>query len=433
MSSSSSSSKTDVFFSFCSEEDPSKAFVSDLGHLLEQKDITTNFNDDAFLTEESKLVVVVVSQGYPVSVLCLNQLEKILKPQNEGPLSILPIFYGVDPSDVRKQTGELEEPFRKLREEYPDDIIQTWRNILIKLTTIPALDSRYWSNEADMIELIANEIVSIVSDKKPVAANSVGLVGLDRQMQTLYKLLDFKATEEVRLIGIWGPGGIGKTTLARYAYEEVRSNFQVHVFVDKAEKIYHHGQDLLELLTKDTQTGTQTTIRGLDVGMDKIKSTFGHRKGLIVIDCVDNIKQVKDIVYLAHWFIPGSRVIFVTQDRNLLVESGVEHDYEVQSLRYDEALQLFSQSAFDQQHPPTSFETLSLRAVHISGFLPLTLKILGSCLRGKDEAGWEKELQQLEGDQEKAIMEITKRRYTRAGKKEEDKETIPSFVFLSDE
>jgi transcriptional regulator with AAA-type ATPase domain len=229
-----------------------------------------------------------------------------------------------------------------------------------------------------MIELIANEILSI-SNRKPLTAKGDGLVGMDRQMQTLYKLLDFKAAEEVRLIGIWGPGGIGKTTLARYAYEEISSNFKVHVFVDKAEKICHQDRDL------------------------------------------------------AHWFIPGSRVIFVTQDRNLLVESGVEHAYEVQSLRYDEALQLFSHSAFDQQHPPTSFESLSLRAVHISGFLPLTLKILGSSLRGKDEERWEKELQQLEGDQEKAIMEITSKRYTRAGKKEEDKEKITSFILLSDD
>jgi len=373
----SSSSKFEVFLSFCSE-DPSKTFVSVLDRWLEQKDITTNFKDDSFLAEESKLAVVVVSESYPISVLCLNQLEKIVNSHSEGRLSILPIFYGVDPYNVRKQTGYLAEPFQELGEGYPDDKIQEWRVSLTKLTNIPALDSRYWSNEADMIELIANEILSI-SNRKPLTAKGDGLVGMDRQMQTLYKLLDFKAAEEVRLIGIWGPGGIGKTTLARYAYEEISSNFKVHVFVDKAEKICHQDRDL------------------------------------------------------AHWFIPGSRVIFVTQDRNLLVESGVEHAYEVQSLRYDEALQLFSHSAFDQQHPPTSFESLSLRAVHISGFLPLTLKILGSSLRGKDEERWEKELQQLEGDQEKAIMEITSKRYTRAGKKEEDKEKITSFILLSDD
>ncbi|AAD55632.1 Similar to part of downy mildew resistance protein RPP5 [Arabidopsis thaliana] len=421
----SSSSKFEVFLSFCSE-DPSKTFVSVLDRWLEQKDITTNFKDDSFLAEESKLAVVVVSESYPISVLCLNQLEKIVNSHSEGRLSILPIFYGVDPYNVRKQTGYLAEPFQELGEGYPDDKIQEWRVSLTKLTNIPALDSRYWSNEADMIELIANEILSI-SNRKPLTAKGDGLVGMDRQMQTLYKLLDFKAAEEVRLIGIWGPGGIGKTTLARYAYEEISSNFKVHVFVDKAEKICHQDRDLLKLLTE------KGTTQGLDVGIDKIKSTFGHRKGLIVIDCVDNIKQLKEIVYLAHWFIPGSRVIFVTQDRNLLVESGVEHAYEVQSLRYDEALQLFSHSAFDQQHPPTSFESLSLRAVHISGFLPLTLKILGSSLRGKDEERWEKELQQLEGDQEKAIMEITSKRYTRAGKKEEDKEKITSFILLSDD
>lgn len=128
---------------------------------------------------------------------------------------------------------------------------------------------------------------------------------------------------------------------------------------------------------------------------------------------MDNLQQLKDIAEIVGWFGSGSRVIFITQEKDLLDEIGVEHVYELQSLRYDEALQLFCRSAFKQQHPPTSFESLALRAVQVAGFLPLTLQILGSSLHGKDERTWEEELQKLEGDQEKTITEVMKKSYAR--------------------
>lgn len=264
-----------------------------------------------------------------------------------------------------------------------------------------------------MVDLITTEIAVVVSNKpySPSTTKADGYVALDRHMQALYELLDLESNKEVRLVGIWGPGGVGKTTLARYAYEELSTTFHVRMFVDNAEKISH--QDHGETFTSSAiQEGAQKMTMGPYVSTGVIKSTVGHRKGLVVIDCVDKIEQLKDIADIVGLFGSGSRVILITEEENLLDEFGVEHIYEVKSLRYDEALQLFSESAFKKPNPPSSFKSLSLRAVHIANFLPLTLKILGSSLQNKDEEDWEKELQKLEGDQEKTIMEILKISYT---------------------
>lgn len=62
--------------------------------------------------EESGVSVIIFSNEYVSSSLCLDELVMILDCSKR--ISVLPIFYHVDPSDVRKQKGRIGEAFDEL-------------------------------------------------------------------------------------------------------------------------------------------------------------------------------------------------------------------------------------------------------------------------------------------------------------------------------
>ena len=119
---SSTSSSYDVFLSFCGG-DTRKNFTDHLYTALKQNGIIT-FRDDEKLErgkyfslellkaiEESKYAIIVLSTNYAFSKWCLIELAKIIECMGKTKLTVLPIFYHVDPSDVRNQRGPFAEAF----------------------------------------------------------------------------------------------------------------------------------------------------------------------------------------------------------------------------------------------------------------------------------------------------------------------------------
>ena len=135
-SSSSSSSrkwKYDVFLSF-RDEDTRKNFTDCLYATLKQKGVFT-FRGDKNLKrgesisleflkaiEESMFAIVVLSKTYASSTWCLDELVKIMECKKEMGQTVLPIFYDVDPSEVRKQTGTYAQAFDEHEKHFKENI-----------------------------------------------------------------------------------------------------------------------------------------------------------------------------------------------------------------------------------------------------------------------------------------------------------------------
>ncbi|XP_016754372.1 disease resistance protein RUN1-like [Gossypium hirsutum] len=158
-SSSISRKKYDVFLSFRGE-DTRNNFTDHLYNALDRNGIVT-FRDDPKLEageeiapelfkaiQQSWCSVIVFSETYAFSGWCLEELAEIVKQKNDKGHKVFPIFYHVDPSDLRKQKGKVEEAFAKHEERYKEnkDKIQKWRNALTEVANIKGWDlhNRYF-------------------------------------------------------------------------------------------------------------------------------------------------------------------------------------------------------------------------------------------------------------------------------------------------
>ncbi|CAL5378202.1 unnamed protein product [Camellia sinensis] len=72
--------------------------------------------------KESRSSIIIFSKDYASSQRCLDELVMILECKRNFKHVILPVFYGMDPSQVRKQTGSVAEAFVGYETQYEVEI-----------------------------------------------------------------------------------------------------------------------------------------------------------------------------------------------------------------------------------------------------------------------------------------------------------------------
>ncbi|KAI9084090.1 hypothetical protein K1719_033946 [Acacia pycnantha] len=394
--------KYHVFLSFRGE-DTRTNFTDHLNAALKRKGLKT-FRDEEDLEkgqsikpnldeaiEESRSVIVVLSPNYASSTWCLDELQKILDLEKESSLQVFPIFYGVDPSDVRKQKESFAEAFKKHEERFAQDKmkVQGWRNALEKVADISGWHSKNW-HETDFIESIAEKMKSKLLDESP---SDLGiLTGIKPKLDELESIVASEL-EGVRFVGIWGIGGIGKTTLARAFYERKCKNFEIHCFLHNVREV-HEKDGLLSLQRKLLFSLDKKSMEVDDCyeGKKLIRNLLCNRKLLLVLDDVSDINQLEDLAPKQGLFSEGSIIIITTRDKHLLSSHGVSATYDVRLLSDNQSFELFLQKAFKGDQPNEDYLDLARTVIEYAGGLPLALKVLGSflCKRTIDE--WKDEL-----------------------------------------
>ncbi|KAM5575893.1 TMV resistance protein N-like [Rosa sericea] len=427
----------DVFLSFRGT-DTRTNFTDHLYAALKQKGIIYTFRDDEELNkgdsigpnlleaiEESRYVIVVFSQNYADSSWCLDELAKVAECRRALGQTVLPVFYHVDPSDVRKQTGEhFGKAFAKHQERFGGnpDKLQRWKDALAEVGTLSGWHLQNGS-EAKIIQEIVEKVFT---ELNKIISTSEGLVGMDSHLNELFSYLDIGCLKDVRIIGICGMGGIGKTTIAQVVFERLRAQFEGDCFLENVKQETEmkqgstiHLQEKLLLNLLNSNVNVQTTQMGKGI----IKHRLSTKRVLIVLDDVDQDKQLETLCDRT-WFGPGSRIIITSRDEHLISAFGADEVYQVNALTDPEALELFSLKAFNEDEVGEEFLKLSKEFLKYANGLPLAIKVLGSSVRGRSVKIWSSALNRLKKNPQNHKDIINVLRVSFDGLEETEKKTF---------
>nr|XP_028963183.1 disease resistance-like protein DSC1 [Malus domestica] len=419
--------KHDVFINFRGE-DTRKGFVSHLYRALRQKPINTFIDAQELrkgdrLSElltairESRLSIVVFSQNYASSTWCLKELVEILECKDTKNQIVLPIFYEVDPSDVRKLKGRFAEAFAQHDHDSNAEMeeVQSWRSALTIATSLSGWDSRNYEEDAKLIEEIVEDVLRKLRHISSTPCKDNDLVEMDSHIHEMHLRLhpDPPGVEldDVRIVGIWGMGGLGKTTIARAVYNKTACQFEACCFLENVkEGFMKHGE--LHMQTQLLSSISGNKVGSSDIsknGFQVMLKNLGHKKLLLVVDDVDKLAQIEALLGKEHSFGGGSRIIITTRDVQLL--SGANAIYSPKVFNDAGALELFRRYAFRTKQSTKDYDNLSRRVIQYAQGLPLALKVLGAFLDNKTIREWKDVLEKIRKIPQREIHDVLKTSY----------------------
>ncbi|CAI9264454.1 unnamed protein product [Lactuca saligna] len=421
---SSSSSSThghryDVFLSFRGL-DTRNSFTAYLHKALMDANIATFLDDEEIeigddlkpelqsAIKACRASVIVLSMNYASSTWCLDELVLILEQRMTSNHVVFPIFYHVEPTDVRKQQSSFGDAMAKHREKMEAETdankrskwsqkIASWKKALREVADLRGKDVN-GRRETEFIEEIVKDIYSrlCISSRRPLPQ----IFGMDNSIEFLTSWLKDASSHTADILTILGMGGIGKTSLAKYVYLSHFRDFDTSSFIEDISRRCNEKLngliDLQKELCADILKPSLLQVADASTYTSMINNAVSSKKVFLVLDDIDNLDQLNALLG-SNGFHAGSKIIITTKDAWLTESCELfkmrlkpKHaTHELKGLSYIQSQQLFCFHAFRSYSPKVGYEEVSEKLVKYCEGHPMALKILGRSLYNRDIAYWE--------------------------------------------
>ncbi|GLJ14045.1 hypothetical protein SUGI_0224630 [Cryptomeria japonica] len=323
----------------------------------------------------SSVQIAIFSRRYAESVWCLAELALMLQTKRK----IIPIFYDVPPFHLRYlEKGVYADSFNYHTEKrrYLDKL-DGWKE---NLRCVSFMSGYEFNNNNENFATLCKNIVSAVrrevERRRPleIARYPTGMEELVEDFERAC----WQKEEKGKVMGIYGMGGSGKTTLAKELFNQKRSEFSASCFLFdvRESKLTYLQTKLLKDLVQENHM-----FDSIPEGSSYLKSRLAYSpfvSFLIVMDDIDHLDQLNALLVNNS----GSMIIVTTRDERVLIRAEINCRYKMKEMNVHHSTELFCWHAFHQPYPTSGYEDLVESFVKECGGLPLSLQVLGGHVFG---------------------------------------------------
>ncbi|XP_077237387.1 putative disease resistance protein RGA3 [Tasmannia lanceolata] len=223
------------------------------------------------------------------------------------------------------------------------------------------------------------------------------VIGRQVDKEKIIQLLVSSSSDDDQLysvIPIVGMGGLGKTTLAQFVYNDhrVKTHFGL-----RAWACVSNDFNLLRITMSlfESASGSKCDLSYLDAAQHHLQEKLNGQKFCIVLDDVSGENQIHSWDSIRAPFgvgAKGSKIIVTTRNEGVARMMGAIPSHRLKGLPLDDCWKLFTQRAFaggiSNAHP--ELEGIGREIVHKCNGLPLAVKTLGGILSSRRNVSeWE--------------------------------------------
>ncbi|KAG8492405.1 hypothetical protein CXB51_009685 [Gossypium anomalum] len=226
----------------------------------------------------------------------------------------------------------------------------------------------------DMKKLCAqgSSIWSLVVHDAP-STDLTDIVSHSRARDEIYNYL---LGQKVGMIGVWGVGGIGKTTIVRHVYNKLlkEDHFRKMIWITVSESSDFHKlqNDIADTLSNDLLDDESTTVRAA-----KPKEDI-----LLILDDVGPNFSLEEVRIPEPSANKGCKIVLTTRERKVVQKMGCK-EVQVALLSDDEAYQLFlSKVGEDLLSADPTIQPIMKEMVKECGGLPLAIVTVAIAMNG---------------------------------------------------